>query len=653
MSEITPHNNPHNPTSDLYKRLTRLMSGPLVQHRTQTERNLRKKHLDKHASRFRTMSGQPFKRANFNPLDRYRADRISGKSRVERYADFEQMEYEPIISSIMDQYADEMTTHSIYHPLLKIESQNEEIKEVLRALYHNILNIEFNLAHWCRNMCKYGDFFLYLDVDEDQGIKSVVGLPAKEMERMEGEDPTNPNYFQFQWNTAGQTFEYWQVAHFRILADDKYAPYGRSVLEPARRIWRQLLLIEDAMMAYRIVRSPERRVFYIDVGAIEPESVEAYMQQVISELRRNRLVDPVNGKIDLRFNPLSVEEDYYLPVRGDQTSTRIETLPGGQYVGVIDDVKYLKDKLFAALKVPQSYLFRGDGDSEDKTTLAQKDIHFARTIQRLQLSITSELRKIGTIHLYIMGYRGEDLVEWNLSLNNPSQIAELQVLEQWRTKFEVAGAALEGFFSRRWIADNIFGMTMDEFLRNQRELFYDRKFEMELERIAQEFEEMAAGAAGGGLEGEMGATGEMPPEGELEAAPGDDNVLLAQPPGKRDDEGYLTAGAKGKKYVPVQTDNRKTGARRRSYQSKFSKEMSSNTRRNTSKGLQPLLSLGNGIYESYENAHKEEQSNYDDTLLQENLLREDEEKVLAVDNRVRVLLERLERKFGKDEESSQ
>ena len=209
-------------------------------------------------------------------------------------------------------------------------------------------------------MCKYGDLFLYLDIEEQDGIRACIGLPPQEIERLEGEDETNPNYVQFQWNTGGMTFENWQMAHFRILGNDKHAPYGTSVLEPARRIWRQLTLLEDAMMAYRIVRAPERRVFKIDVGNIPPQDVEQYMQKVMTQMKRHQVVDPKTGRIDLRYNPLSIEEDYYIPVRGT-SNTDIVNLPGGAMTATIEDVKYLRDKLFSALKIPQSYLTMGEG----------------------------------------------------------------------------------------------------------------------------------------------------------------------------------------------------------------------------------------------------------------------------------------------------
>jgi hypothetical protein len=471
---------------------------------------------------------------------------ISNRNRAERYIDFDQMEFTPEIASSLDIYADEMTTHSALTPMLHIKCTNDEIKYILHALYYNIMNVEHNLFGWARTMCKYGDLFVYLDIDEEKGIQNCIGLPPQEVERLEGEDPTNPNYVQFQWNNASLTLENWQVAHFRVLGNDKHAPYGTSVLEPARRIWRQLTLLEDAMMAYRITRSPERRVFKIDVGGIAPQDVEQYMQKVMTQMKRHQVVDPTTGRVDLRYNPLSIEEDYFIPIRNGQSSTNIENLPGGQFTAQIEDVKYLRDKLFSALKVPQSYLSMGEGATEDKTTLAQKDIRFARTIQRLQRVLISELEKVGIVHLYTLGYRGDDLLNFKLSLNNPSKIAEMQELEHWKTKFDIAGAATEGYFSRRWVSENLLGLSQEEYLRMQREMFSDKKFMAALEGAAEADAGGDAGGGGGGGDLDLGGDSgggdldlggdsggdETPAGGDSDAEPD----LMAEPPGKRDDD---------------------------------------------------------------------------------------------------------------------
>ena len=910
--------NPKNEISPLFRGLTRLFSGPYVNYRRQQVRKGRKSQLQ--TSKFLSLGGLEFKKEyGLEPFKNLMAGQLQASSRAERYLDFDQMEFMAEIASSMDIYADEITTATDFQEILKIKCPNEEIKSILHTLFYEVLNVEFNLFGWTRTMCKYGDLYLYLDIDEKLGITNVIGLPSVEIERLEGEDKTNANYVQYQWNAGAVTFENWQVAHFRILGNDKFAPYGTSILEPARRIWRQLCysydtkvwvksggykeiqyvepgetvlaydyknsqlvetkvknvasmgrqevveiqtahrtikvtpnhgmyvktksgeiickqakdlivsngkggwdcrkadklilpsgwqeqkdghcikisqdiyegqwpvrnvswrgedfyttpeflrvlgfmigdgwinknklgfalgieeeqnecyvnlmketmrlgdlervdaehkrggqvnfnskevvsifkeagfisgfdkkrvpswvysmnqenkveflrglmdadgcwtdgrlalsnkelmedvrilaqqagvavgreikldrkagiyedkcfgeitrkdsyrlylnldsiveedvtyetvcrvidigeeetydleveheshnfvsegivasntLIEDAMMAYRVVRSPERRVFYIDVGNIDPNDVEAYIEKMKTNLRRHQIVDQSTGRVDLRYNPLSIEEDYFVPLRGDKSS-RIETLPGGTYTGDIDDVNYLRDKLFSALKVPKSYLAQGD-QMEDKTTLAQKDMHFARTVQRLQRAVISELYKVAVVHLYTLGYRDKDLATFTLHLNNPSKIAELQELEYLNTKFGLINNTPEGYFSKRWISKNILNHSDDEIIKNKIEMFHDAKFMAKLESVAAEEAAMQQqammGAMGGmpGMEGMGGMPGMegmegmgAPPGGEM--PPGEETMLLAEPGAE---EGVAPPGAEAVPGMP-------------------------------------------------------------------------------------------------------
>ena len=661
-------NNPRNASSELFRTLTKIFSGPIVSRRSQSGRKLRRSQMDKYASRFKSVSGQEFKTTRYSEINTTQLKMLAQHNRSERYVDFDQMEYTPEIASALDIYADEMTTHSSLSPMLNIACPNEEIKSVLESLYHEIMNVEHNLFGWCRTMCKYGDFFLYLDLDEKEGITSTISMPSHEVDRLEGEDKTNPNYIQYQWNTAGMTFENWQVGHFRILGNDKYSPYGTSVLEAARRIWRQLILLEDAMMAYRIVRAPDRKMFKIDVGQIPPNEVEQYMQKVISSMKRNSIVDQSTGRVDLRYNPLSVEEDYFIPVRG-ASNTDITNLAGGTRTGDIDDVKYLRDKLFSALKVPASYLTNAEGAEEDKTTLAQKDIRFARTIQRLQRAVVSELEKVGIIHLYTLGYNGEDLLGFKLSLNNPSIIAELQELERWDKKFSVAASANEGFFSRRWVAENLFGMSHDEFLRNQRELYYDKKFDANLAATAEAEQEMAASAMGGGGDlggdeglGELGGDelggdelgGEELGGDDLggedlggedlggDEAGGDEDVLLSAPGRREDSPADIRRKDRIRKqaaYEKVKSDKRKTAGRGKNYKSAAGPEVG--TARTTfpgKVGYGGLDSLAKGLFE-------EQQTIYEETFSKE------ESKLLKANREAKRLIEGLEKSELKKNET--
>jgi len=645
--------NPLNQQNDLFKALTRLFSGPIVNYRSQTGTKIRRQHLDKFSSRFRTASGQQFKKSQYSPLDNLALNAMQNQRRVERYIDFDQMEYMPEIASALDIYADEMTTYSDLRPMLNIKCSNEEIKAVLNNLYSKVLNIEYNLFGWARTMCKYGDFFLYLDMDDKFGVQSVITLPITEVERLEGQDSTNPNYVQYQWNSAGMTFENWQIAHFRVLGNDKHSPYGTSILDPARRIFRQLTLVEDAMMAYRVIRSSERRLFKIDVGGIPPNDIEQYMEKIVSNLKRHSVIDQKTGRVDMRYNPMSIEEDYFIPVRPG-SATEVTNLAGGQNTAAVEDVKYLRDKLFAALKIPQPYLSMGEGAAEDKTTLAQKDIRFARTIQRLQRVIIHELEKIGIIHLYTLGFRGDDLINFKLALNNPSKIAEMQEIEFWKAKFDIAASATEGYFSRRWVTEHIFGMSNEEFVRNQREIYYDRKYDASLQQVA---EAAAAGETAGALGGDVGgdlggdlggdmglddvgmdAGAEEMPAGDADAAPADDSPLLAVPPGSRDDSKRLSTYEKSS-YVRKDgtNDGRKSsGPRQRNIGAQYNAEKRGSSTRSKFQGASGVAtstvpSIAKGIYEQDESTYS----------LKESI---EEQKIFEVNDSLNHLISSLEDK---------
>ena len=630
-----PGGNPANRESDLFKALTRLFSGPIINYRSQSGTKIRRQHLDKFSSRFQSASGQQFKKSQYSPLDNLAVNAMQNQRRVERYVDFDQMEYMPEIASALDIYADEMTTYSDLRPMLNIKCSNEEIKAVLENLYSKVLNVDYNLFAWARTMCKYGDFFLYLDIDDNYGVQSVISLPITEIERLEGKDSTNPNYVQYQWNSAGMTFENWQIGHFRVLGNDKHSPYGTSILDPARRIFRQLTLVEDAMMAYRVIRSSERRLFKIDVGGIPPSDVEQYMEKIVSQLKRHSVIDQNTGRVDLRYNPMSIEEDYFIPVR-QGSATDITNLAGGQNTDAVEDVKYLRDKLFAALKIPQPYLSMGDGAAEDKTTLAQKDIRFARTIQRLQRVIIHELEKIGIIHLYTLGFRGDDLINFKLVLNNPSKIAEMQEIEFWKAKFDIAASATEGYFSRRWVTEHIFGISHEEFVRNQREIYYDRKYDASLQQVA---EAAAAAETGGAIGGDMGgdiggdlglddlgAGPEEMPAGDvgMEEPAGEESPLLAVPPGSRDSK-RLSVYDKGTYERKDGTnDNRKdTGPRQRNIGAKYNAEKAGSSTRAKFPGARdsatsPIPSIAKGIYEKDESIYNLKESKEEQKLFEIN-----------------------------------
>ena len=470
----------------LFGRLTSLFrSGPTVRRKIKTA-------SDRPAQGM--TSGQMlFRRSN---SDTYNATLSSYGSfdRMSRYSDFGEMESTPEISSALDIYAEESVSPDVSGRILHIYSENRKIQELLETLFFDTLNLDFNLPMWVRNLCKYGDFFLFNDVSNEYGVINVYPIPISEIEREEGYDAMDPSAVRFRWLTQGnKLLENWQVSHFRLLGNDAFLPYGSSVLESARRIWRQLILIEDAMLVYRVIRSPERRVFYVDVGNVPPEEISNYVEQAKSALKRNQIVDTATGRVDIRYNPMSVDEDYFIPVRGGESGTRVESLSGGTNTSAIEDVEYIQKKLFAALKIPKAYLGY-DEDIGAKATLAQEDIRFSRTIHRVQKTVVAELNKIAMIHLYSHGYQHEDLLDFELKLANPSSIAQQQKLELIRSKFEIAGTAPEGLVDRNWIRKNVLELTDEQIEVIEKGKILDKKTDLELEAVQAE---PAAGDEGG------------------------------------------------------------------------------------------------------------------------------------------------------------
>ena len=353
--------------------------------------------------------------------------------RLTAYNDFRAMDTSPEISAALDILTDEVCTRSEKGEILQIFSNNSRIKNVLKDLFHNTLNIDYNLMFWSREMMKFGDFFLKLEIDKDAGVFDCRAMPVAELHREEAYDG-NMNSARFRWDLNNMYFEEWQVAHFRIATDGSRLPYGRSILEPARKLWKQLQLAEDAMLVYRLIRAPERRVYYIEVGNTDPKDIPQFIEKMKASMKKNYVVDPNTGQMNLKYSPITYEEDYFIPVRGDKSS-KIETLQGASNLNDIADVEYLQNKLFAAIKVPRAYLNYAD-KLEGGSTLAQADLRFARTVNRMQEAVLLELRRIANIHLYFLGFE-DDMDNFSLKLTNPSTQQELLKLEVTKLRLEV------------------------------------------------------------------------------------------------------------------------------------------------------------------------------------------------------------------------
>jgi len=431
--------------------------------------------------------------------------------RVGLFRDYEEMDNDAIVSSALDIYADESTMRSEYGDVLTIQSDNENIHDILRNLYYDILNVEFNLWPWVRNMCKYGDFYLYLDVKDNYGVTNVTPLSAYDVTRIEGHDPANPYEVKFSvedgdnrhsYNRTEKEFENYEIAHFRLLGDSNFVPYGKGMIEGGRKIWKQLSLMEDAMLIHRIMRAPEKRVFKIDIGNIPPAEVENFMQKIINKMKKAPVIDKDTGDYNLRYNIQNLTEDFFLPVRGGDSGTQIEGLPGLTYEAV-DDIEYLRNKLLAALKVPKAFL--GYEESlGSKATLAAEDVRFARTIERIQRIIVSELTKIGIVHLYSQGYTDEDLVNFELNLTNPSKIYEEEKIELWNSKQSLGQSMIDSkMASTEWVYDNVFKFTEEEKKKMRLQLIADQKRKFRWDQIETEGNDPVQSGEAVGTQGAM------------------------------------------------------------------------------------------------------------------------------------------------------
>ena len=378
--------------------------------------------------------------------------------RREVFRDYDAMDNDPILASALDIYADESTLKNEFGDTLLVHSDNQQVQDILNNLFYDVLNIEFNLWPWVRNMCKYGDFFLGMEIAEGKGIVNVTPHSVYNTERLERTDPSNPNSVKFKITedpNGKEQYENFEVAHFRLLADTNWLPYGKSMIENARRLWKQLSLMEDAMLIHRIMRAPEKRVFKIDIGNIPPTEVDNYMQRIINKMKKVPFIDRNTGDYNLKYNMQNLTEDFYLPVRGGDSGTSIDNLAGLEYA-TIDDIDYLKNKMFAALKIPKAYLGYEE-NINGKATLAAEDVRFARTIERIQRTLISELSKIAIVHLYSQGIQDFEMTNFELKLVNPSTIYEQEKVNLWSEKIRLA-QDIQGLnmLSKEWVYENIF-----------------------------------------------------------------------------------------------------------------------------------------------------------------------------------------------------
>lgn len=423
------------------------------------------------------------------------------------YRDVELMDNFPEIGAALDIYADESCVANDNGQIVKVYSESNRIKSIIEDLLVNRLDITIIGPMIIRSMCKYGNEYMLLNISGTEGVVGWKQLPVAEMERNEN-GINNPYSFysanvngndnkdkteEISFNWLGQSemiqFRNWQVAHFRLITDSIFLPYGTSVLNKARRHWRILSMMEDMMLIYRLERSIERRVYKIYVGAIDDQDVPAYIEQIANNFKRTPIIDPQTGQVDLRKNIMSVDQDIFIPVRDPGAPNPIDTLQAAQNLTAIDDIKYIQLKVLAGLRIPKSFL-NFENEVGNGNNLSLLDVRFARVINRIQQAFLMELTKVVTIHLYLMGFR-DDLTNFTLTMNNPSTQAEQLEIENLEKKITAVRDAVSDpgngipIMSVSRACKDILKWSENDIKDNLEEIRLEKALAAELEKTAQ------------------------------------------------------------------------------------------------------------------------------------------------------------------------
>jgi len=418
-----------------------------------------------------------------------------------RYSDYEKMDEYPEIGSALDIYSDDGTQKHLNGGILHIRTPEKGVRAEVEH-FVDMSNLKQYIWDIVRNVAKYGDCYVENIVDLNNpvaGIQRIKILNPNYITRVENEYGYLQKYLQEvpDVRSGGVTDQVYgsaaagsgkfldlnkeQITHFRVhTSDPNFYPYGKSIIFPAITAWRSLKLMEDAMLIYRLARAPERRVFYVDTGNLPTSKVEMYMERLKQKFKKEKFFDPTSGKMNERYNPLSTDEDFFVPVKGKGNGTRIDTLPGAQNLGENDDVKYFRDKLLAALKVPQDFIVEKEQSPERKSNLSQLDIKFSRAVGRLQREVELGLNTLVKRHLTLRNYPKEMIREVEVSLCPPSDLQEKRRLEldEQKTRVVQAVKGLE-MFTDEYIYENYFNMNSDEI----------KEMKDKLEEIAREAQE--------------------------------------------------------------------------------------------------------------------------------------------------------------------
>lgn len=483
----------------------------------------------------------------------YRQNFDFWRARQEKYRDYAEMAEDAAISSALDIYADEGTqADSVDHHIVKVEGEDEDVNAELERLLFQVLRIDAKGWDMMRRLVTYGDAPFEIKFRKDfRGVYDIQRIDHRRFDRNEENgkligfklrqavyDPKRTGKTMGWAGGAGNQGQEISLNPFRVihwrLPDGSDSIYGRSIMEAARRTWRQVRLMEDSIVIYRISRGAERRVFYVNVGNLAEDEAEGYIRNLMAKFRKKSFINPRTGEIDEKANPLAWDEDFYIPIQDNKDNTRIEQLPGGQNMGEIEDLKWFRQKIDAELKIPSSYLSR-DGAFDTKAGLSQQDIRFSRTVERVQRAFIEGLNKLCYIHLMLRGFNFRQITSFTLRMTPPSALAELLRLDAMSAKLEiVATARSTEVLPDIYILTEIMGFGEDE----ANELL---QLKLQQDQQKAQAEAAAQGAAAGGGLGGMGPGGAMPTPGGEDIAGGAPGADAAGAPGVPGADGQMPA----------------------------------------------------------------------------------------------------------------
>jgi len=464
-------------------------------------------------------------------------------NRLERYKDFDQMDEVGEMHLALDLYADEASlVDPETHHVVKVKSPSMNVKNEIEDFLYNTLMVDKTLRPWVRYLVKYGDLPCEIVPTEHRnGVASVRHMNIYNFTRIETKHGDLVGFFyQDEMGSNPTYFHPWQVMHLKLDSlENIYRPYGKSILEGSRKHFKQLRLMEDAAIIYRVTRAPEKRVFTIPVNQVPTHEVPTFMEHIARAFKKKQFFDPGSGDVNERWNPLIQEDDFWLPQRDGEGPT-VTTLPGAENLDKIADIEYFKKKMVSALKIPFSRVGIGEASEGDGKPLSHSSSDFARAVHWIQQELVIGLKKIIIVHLALRGYNAEEIRDFELQMTSASALEDLYRMEVWSSKAATMDALKgTGMFPDGFIVRKFTDLTDDEIEELEEEKRLEREAEMMMGMQA-----LGGPGGGGGLPpppgGGMGGDmmGGMPPP----PMPGVDPM---GPPGPGGEMGGMPPGPGG------------------------------------------------------------------------------------------------------------